>query len=137
MIQNSKNQRSLKHGSVPFAQQRQRIHNQHKVLNDASIEEAIRAESPDGRPAHPAWKAKAMLVLICGSLLAVLAISAVTYALWGAEEALVVLALGVVFSIAGNPVIWAMLFRGKERELIHDVNGEDQDEREQTESITR
>ena len=117
----------LKRGSVPFDQQKARIRkeiNEITELEDPSLEEEIRTESPDGRPAHPSWRAKAMLTLIGGSLLAVLAISTVTYALWGRDEAMVVLVLGVVFAIAGNPVVWAMFFRGKEREQIQEVSNE-------------
>lgn len=133
MTEHTKHRSPLKRGSVPYEQQKARIRDEIKELEDPSLEEEIRTESPDGRPAHPTWRAKAMLTLIGGSLLAVVAISAVTYALWGGDEAMVVLVLGVVFAIAGNPVVWAMFFRGKERELINEVNEEDPNNHEQSE----
>tara|TARA_R110002072_G_scaffold42064_22_gene119173 strand:- start:66614 stop:67024 length:411 start_codon:yes stop_codon:yes gene_type:complete len=136
MTRHTTHRSPLKKGSVPFDQQKARIRKEIKELEDPSLEEEIRTESPDGRPAHPSWRAKAMLTLIAGSLLAVLAISAVTYALWGRDEAMVVLVLGAVFAIAGNPVVWAMFFRGKEREVINEVNKEAPSNQEQNKTTS-
>ncbi len=101
---------------------------------DERLEESIRRNSPDGRPAHPRMRAKGILVLVGGSLLAVAAVSAATYALWGATEAFLVLSLGSIFAVIGNPVMWAMFFRSKERETIQE-NTHPED-REHTESGT-
>lgn len=89
---------------------------QHKAED---MEERIREDSPDGRPAYPRIRSKEILILAAGSLVAVMAISAATYALWGFDEALLVLGLGMVFAVAGNPVVWAMFFRSKEREELN------------------
>ncbi|MBO6513544.1 MAG: hypothetical protein JJ974_06235 [Phycisphaerales bacterium] len=96
----------------------QRIREQLKKYESKELEDKIRQTSPDGRPANPTLRSKEMLILAAGSLLAVLAISGVTYMLWGTNEALLVLGLGAVFAVAGNPVIWAMFFRNKERAAI-------------------
>lgn len=106
------------HKKTPSERKEEKVH---KELNPSQIhelEEVINVESPDGRPAHAAFKSKEMLILAGGSILAVLAISGVTYALFGSNEAFMVLILGIAFAVGGNPVIWAMFFRGKERETI-------------------
>lgn len=107
---------------APFSSERSKeINDEIERLKAEDMETRIRERSPDGRPAHPNERAKEILILGAGSIFAVLAVSAATYALWGMDEALLVLGLGVALAIAGNPVIWAMFFRSKERErLNHD-----------------
>jgi hypothetical protein len=107
---------------APFSSERSKeINDEIERLKAEEMETRIREQSPDGRPAHPNVRAKEILILGAGSIFAVLAVSAATYALWGLDEALLVLGLGVALAFAGNPVIWAMFFRSKEREqLNHD-----------------
>lgn len=91
---------------------------QNTPTENNELKDQIRKTSPDGRPAHPKFRAKEIFLLAGGSLLAILAVSGVTYALWGANEAYLVLGLGMIFALLGNPVVWAMFFRSKERESI-------------------
>lgn len=81
-------------------------------------------------------RAKEILILIGGSLLAVGAVSGVTYALWGPTEAFLVLSLGSIFAVIANPVMWAMFLRSKERETIQRKESKLPDVPEHTESDT-
>lgn len=122
------------HDSSHSKSEREPIQHQLDESEVEELEERIEEQSPDGRPAYPTIRAKGMLLLCGGSLLAVFAISGITYALWGLNTAFMVLGLGIVFAILGNPVVWAMYLRSKERESIHHeqpdslLNGQKQSE---------
>ena len=125
------------------AQRVRDLHNQHeqRELKEQreiqELESSIKQASPDGRPAHPTLRAKETLLLAAGSFLAILAISGVTLALWGADEAYLVFGFGIALAIIGNPVIWAMVFRSKERESIEQDRKELPNDRENDELNTQ
>ncbi len=103
---------------VESARMQERINKRLEEFERREMQQAIRRHSPDGRPANPRLRTKEVLILAAGSIVAVLALSGATYALWGTLEAVTVLILGILFAFAANPVIWAMYFRNKEREQI-------------------
>ncbi len=124
------------HDSSYSKSEREPIQHQLDQSEVEELDERIEEQSPDGRPAYPTIRAKEMLLLCGGSLLAVLAVSGIAYALWGSNTAFMVLGLGIVFAILGNPVVWAMYLRSKERESIYHEKA-DSSLNEQTQSDSR
>lgn len=71
--------------------------------------------SPEGAPANPDVHRSGILWMLIGSLVAVIALAAVTLIFLGPWAALLVLVLGSALAVIGNPTIWAAGLRSRER----------------------
>ncbi len=72
--------------------------------------------SPDGRPEEPQADRAGIILLIIGSIAAIMLIAGVIFFLFGPWMALVVLIFGGGLAVGGNPVIWASILRSRERD---------------------
>lgn len=96
----------------------QRINQEIQELKREDRERRIKAESPDGRPANPLMRMRDVLWLVVGSITAVLVISIACFFVWGFGVGAMVLGLGIVLAVIANPIVWAIILRGKEREEV-------------------
>lgn len=71
--------------------------------------------SPEGRPESPQTGQAGIIMLVFGSVAAVIALAAVLLIFLGPWIALVALFLGGGFAVAANPVIWSAILRSRER----------------------
>lgn len=88
----------------------------HETLDPESIKEV----SPEGRPAHPELNSKSMIILMFGTIGVFMLVSFVVFLFYGIAPAALVLIFGTAVCCVGNPVIWSIPLRAKERdELEH------------------
>ena len=78
----------------------------------------IQRHSPEGRPAHPEFRARDITLLLVGAGLAVVVASIIVTLTVGVWPGLVVLVFGMGLAILLNPEIWASSLRVKERSDI-------------------
>lgn len=86
----------------------------HETLDPESIKEV----SPEGRPAHPELNSKGMFMLMLGSIGVFLLVAFVVFLFYGIAPAAIVLIFGTAVCCFGNPVIWSIPLRAKEREKL-------------------
>lgn len=72
--------------------------------------------SPDGKPESPQTDRAGIMLLIIGSIAAVIVIAGIVLFFFGPWIALVVLIFGGGLAVGGNPVIWAAVLRSRERD---------------------
>lgn len=95
-----------------------RINDEIEELKREDRQERIKEASPEGRPANPLMRMKDIFWLVIGSAVAILVISAASLILWGFAVGAVVFAFGLLLAVLANPIIWAVLLRGKEAEEV-------------------
>lgn len=86
----------------------------HETLDPESIKEV----SPEGRPAHPELNSKSMIMIMFGSIGVFMLVSFVVFLFYGIAPAALVLIFGTAVCCVGNPVIWSLPLRAKEREEL-------------------
>ncbi|MCA9275566.1 MAG: hypothetical protein KDA29_06030 [Phycisphaerales bacterium] len=92
----------------------------HETLDPESVKEI----SPEGRPAHPELNSKSMIMLMFGSIGVFMLVSFVVFLFYGVAPAAIILIFGTAVCCVGNPVIWSIPLRAKERdELEHPEHG--------------
>ena len=95
-----------------------RIDDEFEELKREDHQERIKETSPEGRPANPLMRMRDIFWLVIGSAVAILVISVACFIIWGVAVGAVVLALGLILAVVANPVVWAVLLRGKESEEV-------------------
>ncbi len=78
----------------------------------------IERVSPEGRPAHPEYRARDVGLLLIGAVAAVIVASIIVTLTAGLGPGAVVLAFGLGLAVLMNPEVWASSLRAKERSDI-------------------
>lgn len=108
--------RSLKPiGTMRFAHRNAERHQAGPVEHDQTPRNTVPGDSPDGQPAHPELKPKALVILMLSVLAVVILAAAVVAAIWSLPAGALVLVFGSGLLFLGNPVIWATTQRKNER----------------------
>jgi hypothetical protein len=112
------------HGA--HAQQEPQVIRSGGHLDTASAKEAerIRRVSPEGLPAHPEARGGTLVLLTAAAMMVLLMISIALAAYGAFWLAATVTALGLLFGVLANPVVWASVLRARERDHADERDGD-------------